>query len=302
MKQTEPSPEISLRALRSFHAIIRSGSVTAAAREMGLSQPAASRLLAQMEQQLGFTLFFRKNGRLLPTQEGLTLFNEVDLALGSIERINSFARDIANFKTGQLKLVAPPSFSEGVLPPIIAAFLERHPSVRLTIDSRSIETTKSMIASGAADAGFIRLPFDRPDLRSEKLVSNETVCVVPADSPLAGAKALDPPALRDQSLIMLGLGGLSRAQIDAAFASAGVRPKVRIETHTVGSACAFCARGLGVAIVNELVARPFLRDGIVMRKFKPRIVQEYAFVTSASTAQNRLAKEFLEVARRHFKS
>ena len=57
-----------------------------------------------------------------------------------------------------------------------------------------------------------------------------------------------------------------------------------------------------MAIVNELVARPFLRDGIVIRKFKPRIVQEYAFVTSASTAQNRLAKEFLEVAKRHFKS
>lgn len=294
-------PQVGLRALRCFHAIIRSGSATAAARELGLSQPAASRLLAQLEQQLEFALFFRKKGRLLPTTEGLALFNEVDLALGSIERINSFARDIANFKTGQLKLVAPPSFSEGVLPQIVAAFLGRYPSVRLTIDSRSVETTKSMIASGAADAGFIKLPFDRPDLRAEKIVTNETVCVVPQGNPLARAKSLDPKALRDEPLILLGLGGLSRAQIDAAFAAAGVRPKVRIETHTVGSACAFSARGLGVAIVTELLARPFLREGIVIRKFKPRIIQEYAFVTSASTAQNRLAKEFLDEVRRYFK-
>lgn len=293
--------QVSLRALRCFHAIIRSGSVTAAARELGLSQPAASRLLAQLEQQLGFSLFFRKKGRLLPTTEGQALFKEVDLALGSIERVNSFARDIANFKTGQLKLVAPPSFSEGVLPQIVAAFLDRFPSVRLTIDSHSVETTKSMIASGAADAGFIKLPFDRPDLRAEKVVANETVCVVPRDSPLARAKSLDPVALREQPLIMLGLGALSRAQIDAAFAAAGVRPKVRIETHTVGSACALVARGLGVAIVTELLARPFLREGIVIRQFKPRIIQEYAFVTSASTAQNRLAKEFLDEARRYFK-
>lgn len=300
--QAAAKPQISLRSLRCFHAIIRSGSATAAARELGLSQPAASRLLAQLEQQLGFALFYRKKGRLLPTTEGLSLFNEVDLALGSIERINSFARDIANFKTGQLKLVAPPSFSEGVLPEIVAAFLQRYPSVRLTIDSRSVETTKSMIASGAADAGFIKLPFDRPDLRAEKIVTNETVCVVPKASPLARAKSLDPAALRDQPLIMLGgLGALSRAQIDAAFAAARVRPKVRIETHTVGSACAFVARGLGIALATELLARPFLREGIVIRKFTPRIIQEYAFVTSASTAQNRLAKEFLDEARRYFK-
>jgi DNA-binding transcriptional LysR family regulator len=237
----------------------------------------------------------------LPTAEGLTLYDEVDLALGSIERINSLTCDIASFKTGQLKLVAPPSFSEGVLPEIVAAFLDRYPSVHLTIDSRSVETTKSMIASGAADAGFIKLPFDRPDLRAEKVVTNETVCVVPKASSLARAKSLDPVALRDQPLVLLGLGGLSRAQIDSAFAAAGIRPKVRIETHTVGSACAFAARGLGVAIVNELLARPFLRDGIVIRKFKPRIIQEYAFVTSASAAQNRLAREFLDEARRYFR-
>lgn len=294
-------PQISLRALRCFHAIIRSGSATAAARELGLSQPAASRLLAQMEQHVGFALFVRKNGRLLPTTEGLTLFDEVDLALGSIERISSLTRDIASFKTGQLKLVAPPSFSEGVLPEIVAAFLGRYPSVRLIVDSRSVETTKSMIASGAADAGFIKLPFDRPDLRAEKLVASETVCVVPKASPLARAKSLDPAALHGQPLVLVGLGALSRAQIDAAFAAAGVRPKVHIETHTVGSACAFAAHGLGVAIVNELLARPFLREAIVIRKFRPRIVQEYAFVTSASAAQKRLAKEFLEEARRYFK-
>lgn len=300
--QAKEKPQVTLRALRCFHAIVRSGSATAAARELGLSQPAASRLLAQFEQQLGFALFFRKKGRLLPTTEGLTLFNEVDLALGSIERINRFARDIANFETGQLKLVATPSFSEGVLPEIVAAFLERYPSVRLTIDSRSVETTKSMIASGAADAGFIKLPFDRPDLRAERIVVNETVCVLPKANPLARANSLDPVALRDQPLIMLGgLGSLSRAQIDAAFAATRVRPKVRIETHTVGSACAFVARGLGVALVTELLARPFLREGIVIRKFTPRIAQEYAFVTSASVAQNRLAKEFLDEARRYFK-
>ncbi len=294
--------QISLRALRCFHAIIRSGSATGAARELGLSQPAASRLLAQVEQQVGFPLFIRKKGRLLPTPEALTLFDEVDLALGSIQRIHSLTRDIANFKTGQLRLVSPPSLSEGVLPEIVAAFLARYPSVRLTIDSGSVETSKSMIASGAADAGFVKLPFDRPDLRAEKLVTSELACVVPKANPVARAKSFDPILLRDRPLILLGLGGRSRAQIDAAFAAAGIRPKVAIETHTVGSACALAARGLGIAIVTEMLARPFLREGIVIRKFKPRIVQEYAFVTSASAAQPRLAKEFLELARRNFRS
>ena len=292
--------QINFRALRAFHEIVSTGSVTEAARRMGVSQPAVSRLLAQLEQQIGFELFFRDHGRLVPSQDGLLLFEEVDLSLGSVERVYSLIRDIADYRVGQLKLVAPPSFSEGVLPDIVAAFLQRFPRVRLSIDSRSIETSKAMIATRAADGGFVKLPLDRPDLRAEKVVTSATVCVLSADHPLCEHRILTPQLLRGHPLILLGLGRMSRAQIEAAFARAGVRPDVRLETHTVSSACALAERGLGVALVNELLAKPYLRDCGVTRPFEPRLQNEYAFVTSSLAAPTRLASEFLTQTKLHF--
>src|SRR5580698_280093 len=128
--------QLNLRALKSFHEIIQSGSATAAAERLGLSQPGVSRLIAQLERDVGFDLFYREKGRLVPTADGLAVYEEVELAFSNIERINALVRDIRNHNTGQLKIVASPSFSEGVLSDVIVNFLKAFPKVRLHIDSR----------------------------------------------------------------------------------------------------------------------------------------------------------------------
>lgn len=286
-------PGVDLRALRAFAAIVRTGTVTAAGRELGLTQPATSRLLAQLERDIGFGLFHRDRGRLVPTSDALLLYEEVELALGGVAHVADLVEDIAKFRVGRLRLVAPPSFSEGVLPEIVAAFLARFPGVHIGIDSRSVETAKTMIATRAVDAGFVKLPLDRPDLAAERVITSDSVCVLRGDHRLASERELDPARLRGEPLILLGQGRRFRAQVEAAFTAAGVDPLVRVDTHTIGSACALAGRGIGVAIVNALLARPYLRDGLVARPFLPALAHEYAFVTAAATPPSRLAREFL---------
>ncbi len=292
--------QLSLRGLKSFHEIIQSGSATAAAERLGLSQPGVSRLIAQLERDVGFDLFYREKGRLVPTAEGLAVYEEVDLAFSNIERINAVVRDIRNHDTGQLKIVASPSFSEGVMADIVANFLKAFPKVRLNINSRSMETAKTQVATRAADCGFAKLPLDRPDIRAEKLVSCDTVCVLPRKHSLAREAAISPQQLTDQPLILLGLGSWNRVQVEDAFKKARVEPVVKVETHTVGSACAFAGRGMGIAIVNELMAKSFLRDNLVLRPFRPKILHEFVFITSALTPMSRLTQAFLDEVRRYF--
>lgn len=294
--------QLNLLALKSFQEIIQAGSATAAAERLGMSQPGVSRLIAKLERDMGFELFYREKGRLVPTAEGLLVFDEVALAFSNIERINSLVRDIRNHETGQLKIVAPPSFSEGVLSDVIVNFLKAYPKVRLNIDSRSAETAKLLVATRAADCGFAKLPLDRPDIHAEKIVSCDTMCVLPRKHPLAEMPVLTPALLKDELLILLGLGRWSRTQIDDAFKKAGVYPTVKIETHTVGAACAFAARGIGVAIVNELMAKSFLGNDLVLRKFRPEILHEFIFITSALTPASRLARAFLDETKRYFAS
>lgn len=286
---------IRLRAMRTFQAILQLGSVTAGARGLGLTQPAASRMLAQLEQDLGFELFYRDRGRLIPTQDGLLLYEEVERALDNVDRVQELARDISDFRVGHLRLVAPPSFLEAVLPDVIADFLDRYPRVHLSIDSHGVETAKSMIASRAVDAGFVKLPLNRDDLDSRTVLVSQTACVLPADHPLAVLPEIKAQDLKNTPLVMLGQGRRFRSQVEAAFAEAGVIPRICVETHTVASSCALAARGVGVAIVNERLAQAYVRDQTVLRRFNPDILHEYAFVVSSSVKPSRLAEEFLRL-------
>ena len=265
--------KLNLRGLEAFRETMLSGSVTAAAGRMGMTQPAVSRLIAQLEQDAGFSLFYRDKGRLAPTPEALLLYDEVNLAFGGLGRVETLVRDIAVFNAGILKIVAPPSLSEGILSTILAAFIEKYPQVRISIDSRSVETAKAMVVNRTADCGFAKLPLNRSDIATE--------------------------ILSRQPLIQLGYGSLTRARIDDAFKAAGLRPDVKLETHTVGSACAFAAKGLGIAMVNGLMAR-HMAKGMAVRIFRPQILHQYVFMTSALAPMNRLASAFLDEAKAYF--
>lgn len=297
---TAADKEVSFRALRVFSEIMRTGSATAAGKQLSLSQPAVSRLIAQLEANVGFDLFYRDRGKLVPTADGIKLLQEVELTLASLDRFNSMVRDIAGYSAGTVRVVAPPSFAEGVLPDIISQFRERFPGVEFSIDSRSVETARSMIAMRYVDCGFVKLPADESDLTLEQIVSSGSVCVLHEDHPLAALETITPADIGDHALILLGAGRHWRAQVDAAFASFGLRPSVAIETHTHGSACALAARGNGMAILNALLVKPYLHKPLVARPFAPPILHQYAFAVSNVSRPSRLTLEFKAEVLRYF--
>lgn len=292
--------EVSFRALRVFSEIMRTGSATAAGKQLSLSQPAVSRLIAQLEANVGFDLFYRDRGKLVPTADGIKLLQEVELTLASLDRFNSMVRDIAGYSAGTVRVVAPPSFAEGVLPDIVSQFRERFPGVEFSIDSRSVETARSMIAMRYVDCGFVKLPADESDLAVEQVVSSGSVCVLHEDHPLAALETITPADIGDHALILLGAGRHWRTQVDAAFASFGLRPSVAIETHTHGSACALAARGNGMAILNALLVKPYLHKPLIARPFAPPILHQYAFAVSNVSRPSRLTLEFKAEVLRYF--
>lgn len=292
--------DLSIRALTAFAEVMHTGSATAAAKQLGLTQSAVSRLVAQVEQAVGFELFYREKGRLIPNEDGKRFFAEVELTLSSFERLNNIAQDIAGFTAGTIRVVAPPSFSEAVLADIVALFLKRHPGVEFSIDSRSAETARSMIAMRYADCGFLKMPVDATDLSTEVMMTNGSVCVLRNDHPLAGLETISPDDISSRPLVLLGAGRRWRSQVDQAFTSCGQRPNVAIETHTHGSACALVARGLGLAILNEQLARPYLHAPLVARQFRPEIQHQYAFAVSSLSPPSRLTHEFRDAVAAYF--
>ncbi len=291
--------KINLRNLEVFRAVVASGSATAAARSLGVTQPAVSRMLAQLEKSIGCTLFFREKGRLHPTPEGLLYFEEVELAFANLDRLSRVANDMRSLNVGQLRITAPPSLVEGLIPEVIAEFLDSHPGIQVTLDSHAPDQAREMVASRAVDCGIGKLPIDHPGITHEAFVTVDTVCAMPTDHPLRKLKVITPDDLRSEPLLLLGQGRTSRGRIEAAFRHLGIVPQVRVETHTVGAACACAARGMGIAIVNGLMAHQYTDRGVVLRPFRPRILHELVFMTPATTPRPRLTQAFFQACRDH---
>jgi DNA-binding transcriptional LysR family regulator len=297
---TTSSFELNLKSLECFRGIIQTGSATAAAKQLGLTQPGVSRLLGLLESYVGFDLFYRDKGRLVPTEEALVLYQEVDIALASIDRVSKLAKNIHHDEAGELSIVAPPSFSEGLLAGILTEFIQQHPKIRVNLDSQSVNTAKEMVALRSVDCGFVKLPAKHPSIICERLVSSDTVCALPASHPLTQKKTIKVQDLENEPLILLGKSQQSRRVIDDIFRESAITPTVKIDTHTVGAACAFVKGNVGVAIVNEILATQYSDEKIAFRKFKPNWKHEYAFMTSAHAPMTRITTKFLEHCKHYF--
>jgi len=289
-----------LKSLECFRAIIDLGSATAAAHHMQLTQPAVSRLLRSLEDATGFELFHRSKGRLIPTDEALAFYKEVDIALQSIDRVSELARNLKNADFGELTIVSPPSLAESILSRVISEFIAQLPNVRVSLASESVEVAKDMVALRAVDCGFIKLPAEHPGLSYTTLISSGTVCAIPQRHRLASRHRISASDLDGEPLILLGKGRASRQPIDDAFFDAGASMNVRIEAHTVGAACAFAKSGTGIAIINEMLGMQYTDRKIVLRRFSPNVPHEYAFMTSTDAPMTRVTQKFLDHCVRHF--
>ncbi|MBG24324.1 MAG: transcriptional regulator [Idiomarinaceae bacterium] len=286
--------KLSLKALEAFQTVFRTGSTTAAATQLQLTQPAVSRLLASFEEYVGFALFYREHGRLIPTEEAHALSNEAEVALGSIERLGQLAQNIKNTSIGSLKVVAPVSFVAGLLADVVAEFMRLHPNVTINLDSRSPDSTRELVAHRAFDCGFIQLPERHPGINATPLFQSQMMCVLNRNHKLAQEPQLTPSNLAQEHLILLGKGRTSRGQIEQAFRDHNLSLRPKIDTHNVATACAFARRGLGIAIVNGALAQQYLNQELILRPFAPTIPIEYGFITSKHAPMSLLTQRFME--------
>lgn len=273
--------EFNIRSLECFCAIMESGSATAAGEKIGITQPAVSRLLALLEERIGFQLFHRSKGRLIPCEEAQILYPEIEKALANLGRISSLASNLGDLTAGKLNVVAPQSLIEGPLAGLISRYIEAHPGVKLTLDVCRADVAVERVLRRAADCGLVKLPCDNAELDVYPLFESGTACVISSHHPLAAEQQIQLEMLSDQPLVLLGQGGLFRAELESLFRQHKLKLKVRLDVHTVGTACAFARMGVGIAVVNEVLANHYADDSVVIRPLRCDIRHQYGFITAS---------------------
>jgi DNA-binding transcriptional LysR family regulator len=292
---------LKLRQIEIFRAVMSGGSTTAAAGALGLSQSAVSRQLTQLEEELGFELFERNKGRLLPRPEAHALLEEVGELSGLLMRLRRYTEDLKAGTVGQrfLKVAVPHSFIGSVMPAVVEAWLADRPEASLEILGGHYDAIEHMVMTRVADIGFVSLPprdkgFDvRPVLRSG------SACVMPAGHPLARRDVVRAGDLAGHPLILLGRQRPARRDFERLLRRAGVHPSARVEVHSVEATCSLVARGLGIGVVTEFIARLFAHLPIERRPFEPAVQGEYGIVTLKGQPMSRAGEAFVAILQAH---
>lgn len=285
---------MNVRQLEVFRAVIAYGGVANAATNLGVSQPAISRMIKHAEANLRFQLFERVGRRLYPTEEAQKLYEEIDPLFASISSIQDRIDDIRDAKVGRLRIVATPGLAHTIVPQALKRLLEIRPNVQVSLDIRRQENVVQKTINNAADIGLAVTASEQQDVALHQIQMGKMVCIIPEGHPLEALEFIEPTDLKAYPFIMMTRGSTLGKLIVKAFEDVGEQVKWSIETSYSASACTFVRNGFGVALVDEYVNRKGNIQGLVVKPFKPTIeLTAYLFYSTLKPLSN-LSKLFIQ--------
>ncbi|GHF66106.1 LysR substrate-binding domain-containing protein [Seohaeicola zhoushanensis] len=290
---------ITHRQLEAFIQFMETGTVTAAADRMLVTQPAMSKMLAGLEIDLNLALFQREKRRLIPTDKARLLYKEVRRLFASLADVERFADDLRSFRTGELRIITGSTLGLTLAADALAEFCKENPEVDVLMDMSS-NVGPDMLATNV-DIGFSVTQFQHPALKIEPLFHVSSVCVVHRDHPLAGRERLGPRDLEGEEFISFTRDTRMRHITDGVFEQHRVARKMRIEVFASAEANALVSRGVGVAIVEPLGVRQNFWPDVVAIPFDPPIEFTFSAFRPRDRIASPLANRFMEMLRLHIR-
>ncbi|OCP02724.1 MULTISPECIES: LysR family transcriptional regulator [unclassified Ensifer] len=292
---------MNFRQLEVLRTLLATGSTIAAAKTMGLSQSGVSRLLQQLEEELSLTLFARDKGRLIATPEAMKLAEDAEHILLGIDRFTNLAQDLRSGAVGPevVRIGLPNSMSETFAPAMLADYAKDFPGVRVETFFDTTVAIARLVEQRIIDFGFLRYEGQlSAGIEMQPVATGVSVCVMAKGHGLSALEAVTPKELRGVPLILVGRRRPTRVMLDEIFRKAGVPQKVKIETHSNSSACAYAAYGLGVAIISSFFANLHRHLPIEIRPFSPHLTQDFGVATAASVPLSLAAQAMIGCLKR----
>ena len=282
-----------LRQLEAFQAVAQTGSVTRAAKSLGISQPAVSRLLADFSKSVELDLFTRESGVLIPTSEARYMLAEVARVFDGLHHLEDLRRDLTERTAGHLRIACLPGFATSHLPNVLADFLRERPGVTVTLEPDRPERILEWIIGQQYDCGLTDEFAGHPATESVN-IPIRTVCILPKGHALGSKTSISPEDLADEKLIHSRRDSPFHQRMMQAFTERGVAINSWVEVRQFTAACIFVAQGQGASIVSALDAEQFRDQGIIIRPFSPRIDHRLSILRPVLGTRSLLVLDFLE--------
>ena len=275
------------RQLEAFAAVMSTGSITAAARLLARSQPAITRLVQDLEAEIGYALFARNGPRVTPTAQGFLFLEDAERALAGLRQIHIRAAEIARGDAQPLLLAATSAFAVGLLPQALRQVEQKTGPAPIQLRTAAPEQVLHAVLTGAVQLGGCSLPLEHRGLDVHWIGQLACVAVLPAGDALATQATVPLAALAQRRLITMSNPFRLRHRLDAELAQAGRSPErcaALIETNSSINAQALVRAGLGVALLEPLTAYGAPLPGLVVRPIDTDIPFFFGVITPHSPA------------------
>jgi DNA-binding transcriptional LysR family regulator len=260
-----------LREIEAFHAVMQSGSMSAAAGLLNVSQSAISQVLAHAESRLGFKLFERNRGKLMPTIEGRLLFSQAQDVVDSVEQVRSLAKNLRSYRTDHISIAATDPIALEVLPQALQSLRKRFPKVSATLRVLHRKELIRELLSHEIDLGFMFEPPDHPAIVAETVTSTRFFLATHSNHDHLGRAPITAEAFEGEDLIQLPQDLPPGNLLNKAW-------KKRLQTSGPGTikvqtsylAIAMVQAGGGIALIDGLTAHAFASRQIRLLEIEPR--------------------------------
>ncbi|MBU1315946.1 MAG: LysR family transcriptional regulator [Alphaproteobacteria bacterium] len=284
---------MNFRQIEAFRAVIITGTASRAAELMGVTQPAVSRLIGELEATVGFPLFDRVKGRLVPTPEADIFYRDVETSFRGLDRLRSSAARIRDFGSGHIRVASLAATGSTIVPRAVRRFREVFPSAIVTLSIMSSASVRNHIVDGEFDLGLAADEVDLSGVEHQVFGSFPALCAIPPGHSLAAKKVIRPEDLHGVDYVALSPEDRARLQLDQLCLDAGAKPNLVIETPFAITACALALEGVGVGIVNPLAVDGFAERGLILRPFEPAVYFKSYLLFRPDMQKARLVRAFV---------
>lgn len=282
-----------LRQLRMLLATVDTGSISAAARSLGVTQPAATQQIRELERGLGVRLLDRARGRVVATAAGETLLASARRAQDAVDDVVSAARRLRTGDVGRVRLGTGATACIHLLPPTLTAVKRRMPGLEITVATANTPEILKRLEAGALDIALVTSPvrlsraLAKTRIAIDPLVALIPRALAPKSATISAAEIARLP------LILYETGGGTRQIMQAWFHRSGVAPHPIMELDSVEAIKVLVASGLGASIVPELSVKDGLRGAIVL-PLRPASSRELAYVLRKEKVMDRGLRAFIQ--------
>lgn len=254
---------VNLELYRVFYTVAKCGSLTKAAQELFISQPAVSQAIKQLEAQLGVSLFNRTHrGMDLSASGGKLIFNQVEEALKLLDNAENKLLELKTTPSGTIRIGATDSIFSHVLADKLAEFNEKYPEVRLELISSTSPYTVDQLKEGRCDVAFINLPIEDDEVRFFGTISHlSDVFVAGGKYKDLKGKEIPIKRLQELPLLMIEENTVARRALKKYTDTLGVHLHTDIEVANWDLMIKLVSKGMGVGCIPREYCTPQLESG-----------------------------------------